>query len=50
MKGKRRSLYLELAKKGEEKMKAQLSKNFQENATNRELGKRGRGRWLQILS
>ena len=51
MKGRRRSHYLELAKQGRgRKMKAQHSRKFQENDVNRELEKRGRGRWSQILS
>ena len=51
MKGKRRVHYLELAKQGRgRKIKAQHGRKFQENDVNRELEKRGRGRWSQILS
>ena len=50
MKGRRRSHYLELAKQGRGKTKAQHNRKFQENGVNRKLEKSGRGRWSRILS
>ena len=48
--GEKKIPYLKLAKRGEkEKMEISPNWNFQENATNGELGKRGKGKWSQIF-